>query len=281
MERGMIDPDFTGILTDLDNDEYHADENFLSSSRLKAYLPERYKVGGSQEALDFGTLFHTVVLEPEQLGAYVALDAEKIGLKSDGTPAQNPTMTAAWKRAVAEAEADGKKVIAQQDLDRAYAMRAAVAKHETAARLLFSEDGRSEVSAFATDEAGIRHKARFDRHIPGAIVDLKSTSGKPGRESLARAVIDYGYDLSAAHYLAVAELLGIDVQAFAFVFVSKDAPHYVTVCDLDEAFLERGRALRAKAIRRHTDPTEPAYEGAAGFLTITAPRWAQLEEVTG
>lgn len=275
----MIAPDFTGTLADLGNEDYHADELFLSSSRLKGYLPERYKTGGSQEALDFGTLFHTVVLEPERVALdYVALDAEKIGVKSDGTPAQNPTMTAAWKKAVAEAESGGKTVIAQQALNQAYAMREAIARHETASRLLFSEDGTSELSAFAADEDGIRHKARFDRHIPGVIVDLKSTSGKPGRESLARAVIDYGYDLSAAHYLTVAELLGIDVQAFAFVFVSKDAPHYVTVCDLDETFLARGRALRAQAIRRHTDPLEPPYEGATGFLTITAPRWAQLEE---
>lgn len=277
----MIDPAFIGTMTDLPNDDYHADELFLSSSRLKGYLPERYKTGGSQEALDFGTLFHTVVLEPERVPLdYVALDAEKIGVKSDGTPAQNPTMTAAWKKAVAEAESGGKIVIAQQALDQAYAMREALVRHETASRLLFSEDGTYELSAFATDEDGIRHKARFDRHIPGVIVDLKSTSGKPGRESLARAVIDYGYDLSAAHYLAVAELLGIDVQAFAFVFVSKDAPHYVTVCDLDETFLARGRALRAQAIRRHTDPLEPPYEGATGFLTITAPRWAQLEETS-
>lgn len=276
----MIDPDFTGILEDLANDDYHADQNFLSSSRLKGYLPERYKTGGSQDALDFGTLFHTVVLEPEQVAAYAVLDAHAIAGDNPktGKPYDAPHMTAKFKAAVAEAEAAGQKVVAQADLDRAYAMRDEVAKHETAARLLFSDDGRSELSAFAVDADGVRHKARFDRHIPGVIVDLKSTSGKPGRDSLARSVIDYGYDLSAAHYLAVAELLGLDVQAFAFVFVGKEYPHHVTVCDLDEAFLERGRALRAKALRRHTDPTEPAYEGASGFLTIDAPGWALIRE---
>ena len=270
----MIPDDFAGTLADLSNDDYHADTRWLSSSMLKALLPEQYKVGGSQEALDFGTLFHTVVLEPENLAAYTVLDAEKIGVKSDGTPAQNPTMTAAWKKAVAEAESAGLAVVAQANWDKAHAMRDAVAKHETATRLLFSEDGQSEVSAFVTDEDGVHHKARFDRHIPGAIVDLKSTSGKPGRDSIARAVVDYGYDLSAAHYLAVADLLDLDVQAFALVFVGKEPPHHVTVCDLDEPFLARGRALRDKALRRHLDPAEPRYEGASGFLTIDAPPWA-------
>jgi len=272
-----------GLVADLSNADYHAQTEWLSSSHLKSLLPERYKTGGSQEALDFGTLVHTVILEPENLGEYVALDADKIGVKSDGTPAQNPTMTAAWKRAVAEAEADGKAVIAQRDLDRAWAMRESIVEHETAARLLFSDDGTSELSAFAVDVNGIRHRARFDRRIPGVIVDLKSTSGRPGRESTARSVIDYGYDLSAAHYLAVADLLGLEVQAFAFVFVSKEpganGKHYVTVCDLDDAFLSRGRALRAQAIRRHLDPAEPPYEGASGFLTLDCPRWANLQEI--
>jgi hypothetical protein len=274
----VIPDDFTGILPDLPNADYHALTDWYSSSQLKAALPENYKPGGSQEALDFGTLFHTVVLEPDNLGEYVALDAEKIGVKSDGTPAQNPTMTAAWKKAVAEAEQDGKTVIAQQDLDRAYAMRDAVAAHDAASRLLFSEDGASEESAFTVDDDGIRHKARFDRRIPGLIVDLKSTSAKPGADSLARACIDYGYDLSASHYLTVADLLGLDVQGFAFVFVGKEPPHRVTVCELDAAFLARGDVLRRRAIARLTNPETPAYEGATGFLTIPAPRWALLEE---
>lgn len=272
----MIEP---GLRADLSNDDYHALTDWYSSSQLKAALPEHYKAfTGTTDALEFGTLVHTAVLEPDNLAGYVALDAEKIGVKSDGTPAQNPTMTAAWKRAVAEVEQDGKSVVAQQDLDRALAMRDAIAAHDAAARLLFSEDGTSEESAFAIDEAGVRHKARFDRRIPGLIVDLKTTSAKPGADALARAVIDYGYDTSAAHYLAVADLLGLDVQGFAFVFCTKTEPYRVTVCELDGAFLARGEALRRRAIDRLTNPAAPPYEGASGFLTLPAPRWAQLEE---
>lgn len=266
-----------GLNLGMPNADYHAETAWLSSSYLKTLLPEHYKQGGSQEALDFGTLFHTAILEPENLSEYVALDAEKIGVKSDGTPAQNPTMTAAWKKAVAEAEADGRTVIAQSDLDLAFAMREAVKAHDVAAELLFHRDGEAEESAFAYVD-GVPCRARFDKRIAGAIVDLKSTSTKPGPDAIARAVIDYGYDLSAAHYLAVAEALDLNVQAFALVFVSKADPHYVTVADLDPAFLERGRALRAKAIARHLN-AEPPYEGASGFLTLECPRWAQIGDV--
>ena len=271
----MIEP---GLRHDLTNDDYHAVTDWFSSSQLKAALPEHYKAGGSQEALDFGTLFHTAVLEPDDLAEYVALDAEKIGLKADGTPAANPTMTSAWKRAVAEAEGDGKKVIAQADLDRALLMADAVRAHPTAAQLLFGDSGTNEESAFAVDDEGIQHKARFDRRIPGAIVDLKSTSAKPGRHSLTRACIDYGYDLSAAHYLAVADLLGLDCPAFALVFVDKSERPRVTVAEVDGSLLARGAELRRRAIERLTNPDAPRYEGADGFLTLTAPRWAELGE---
>lgn len=264
-----------GLVHDMSNADYHAQSDWLSSSMLKALLPEHHKTGGSQEALDFGTLFHTAVLEPDNLAEYVALDAEKIGVKADGTPAQNPTMTAAWKKAVAEVESDGKTVIAQADLDRALAMREAVTRHDLARRFLFDTEGAAEESAFAEVD-GVPCRARFDKRIPGAVIDLKSTSGKPGRNAISRSVVDYGYDLSAAHYLAVAAELGLDVQAFALVFVAKTEPYYVTVCDLDKQFLARGRALRHLAIERHLNPAEPPYEGAAGFLTLDCPRWAEI-----
>lgn len=262
---------------EMSNADYHAETDWLSSSMLKALLPERYKVGGSTEALEFGTLFHTAVLEPDDLDEYVALDAAKIGLKADGTVAANPTMTVAWKRAVAEAEQDGRKVIAQADLDQALAMREAVERHDVAAELLFHRPGTVEESAFAEVD-GVPCRARFDRRIPGVAIDLKSTSARPGPDSLARTVADYGYDLSAAHYLAVAEALNLDVQAFALVFVAKEPPHRVTVADLAGEWLTRGEALRQEAIRRHIDPTADPYPGARGFLTLPCPAWAVIRE---
>lgn len=255
-----------GLHHDIPNDAYHAETDWLSSSQLKALMPEHYKAGGSQEALDFGTLFHTAVLEPDDLDGYVSLDAEKVGVKADGSPAQNPTMTAAWKRAVAEAEADGKTVIDHADLRRVMRMQKAILDHDIANDLLFKREGSNEVSAFS-DVDGHPCKARFDRQISGAIVDLKSTSAKPGARSLGYAIRDYGYDLSAAHYMDVAHALDLDVQAFVLVFVGKEPPHYVTVVDLSDQTISRGRDMRQHAINRHLG-LEDAYEGATGFITI-------------
>lgn len=267
-----------GLHFNMPNEDYHADTEWLSSSVLKRQLPEHYKAGGSQDALDFGTFFHTVVLEPDDLAGYVVLDAAAIAGNNPktGKPYDAPQMTGKFKAAVAEAAQDGLTVVSQEDWDRAHAMRQAVLDHPDAKALLFDGEGMCEESAFTTDENGVKVKARFDRRIPGAIVDLKSTSAKPGASSLTRSVIDYGYDLSAAHYLNVARLLELDADSFWFVFVGKEAPHRVTVANLDDAFLARGRTLRDLAIERLTNPLTPPYEGWAKPLTLTAPGWAHI-----
>lgn len=272
-ERPEVDGIKPGLHFDLPNDDYHALTDWWSSTQLKKALPEHYQPGGSSEALSFGSLVHSVVLEPDSLDQYVPADADVIGIKADGTRAENPTMTKAWKSFVVEAEQDGKTVIAQADWDKAHRMRDSIAAHPVAASLLFDCDGTNEESAFWVDRAGIRHKARFDRRIPGAIIDLKTTSAKPGLRSLVRACIDYGYDLSAAHYLAVAAGLGLDASEFVHVWVGKVEPYRVTVTDLDPLFIQRGQVLRDLALERAQHRAEP-YEGATDRLTLICPEWA-------
>lgn len=267
-----------GLHPGLTNDQYHALTDWWGSTQLKAYLPEHYKpFAGNSDALQFGSLVHTLALEPALMSQYVALDAATIGVKADGTPAANPMMTTAWKRHAAEVEADGYTVIAKSDLDRATAMVDAIHDHPVAHALLFSDDGKSEESAFWIDDHGTQHKARFDRRIPGAIIDLKTTSAQPGAHSLTSAVISYGYEVAAAHYLAVAEGLGLDVDTFLHVWVTKTAPYRVTVTELDDYFLERGRDLRALALERAAGTADP-YEGATETLTLTCPMWATPDE---
>lgn len=199
-----------GFYDHLSNEDYHADDS-ISSTYLKGFLPEQFKSGaGNPEALTFGTLVHTAVLEPDNLDEYKVLDPYVIGVKADGTTASNPTSTAAWKRAVIDAEQENRTVITPAEWDRAHRMVDSLRKHGEARELLFETPGRNEVSAFAVDENGHRVRARFDRLLAGVGVDLKTTLAKPGERSLTKVVTDYLYDLSAAHYVDTAELLGDD-----------------------------------------------------------------------
>lgn len=263
-----------GLRYDLPMGDYHDLPDWLGSTQLKRALPEQYDENSmSQAALDFGTLFHAVTLEPDNLDHYVPADAEAIGVKADGSKAEKPEATKAWRTFVADAVADGKIVIPRDWWERANRMRDAVAAHPEAAALVFG-DGRAEVSAFAVDAAGLRHKARPDVLIAGGIVDLKSTAVKPGEDNLTRLVINFLYDLSAAHYLTVADLLGLDVHTFTWVFVNKVEPFRVTVADADQLLIERGRVLRARALERLTNPAVEPYQGATGRLLLTCPLWA-------
>src|SRR5690606_22784240 len=163
--------------------------------------------------------------------------------------------------------------IAKADLDRATAMVDAIHDHPVAHGLLFSDDGVSEESAFWIDDSGVQHKARFDRRIPGAIVDVKTTSAQPGARNLVSQIIRYGYELATSQYLAVAEGLELDADTFIHVWVEKVAPYRVTVTELDDYFLQRGRELRTLALDRATGAVEP-YEGATERLLLTPPNWA-------
>lgn len=266
------------IVTDMSNEDYHAEAEHLSSTTLKRALPELFKEGGSQEALEFGTFVHSVVLEPDTLHRYTVLDAAKIGVKADGTPAQNPTATSAWKAAVLEAVSCGLTIVTQESWDKAHRMAEAIHEHPEALAVLHGGEGQNELSAFTTDANGQKIKARFDRLIPGAVVDLKTTNAKPGADSLSRTVLDYGYDLSAAHYLDVANLCELDVNTFLWVFVSKDDKPRVTVAEAHPDYIARGLALRDQALARITDPSADAYEGASGRLVLSPPPWARIAQ---
>lgn len=253
-----------GIYTDLSNLAYHAETDWVSSSQLKRLLPEQYgPEPTSRKALWFGSAFHSTVLggpsEPILLGGFPTWESK------------------AAKEYAAEAEAHGQIPVLMRDMDTINAMADAVKSHSKASALIYGTDGQSEVSVFAEVDS-VPMKARFDRLLSdGTAVDVKTTSEKPNPGDLARAVVRWGYELSASHYLEVAAAAGIDVHTFALVFVGKESPHHVTVAYLDEAFLERGQALRDLALQRLVHPSmTDSYPGESEPLTLNLPKWAVL-----
>jgi hypothetical protein len=270
------------VVPNLDEATYHADPNSLSASGAKVLLGKRPPSADS-EALKFGTLVHVAVLEPERLEEYVPLDAEKIGVKGDGTPALNPTMTAAWKKAVAEVEADGKIAVARTDMLRAFDMSAAVLAHPTAKRIIDQATDR-ELSCYADHETGARVRARFD--LAGPIIgDIKTTrDANPAR--FGRTAHDFGYHISAANYLDIAAACGMEPIAFAFLNVEKEptpsGEHRVSVTELSAAAIDLGRDLMAEACRRWLALGKridlPGY--GDGFTTVDLPPWAYHDRPT-
>jgi len=240
-----------GFYPDIPEAEYHADTTTLSASGAKVLLGKRPPSADS-DALLFGRLAHTVILEPHKLDTYAVLDPDEIGIKANGDKADNPTATKAWKDAVFAAKRDGLTVIAPKMLAKARALAAAVQNHPEAGRLLAAATGH-EVSAYADHPSGARVRARFDLIGPGFIGDIKTTfDGNP--EDFGRTMHKYLYHVSAANYLDIARANGHDADRFDLICVEKEptpgGDYRVSVLEIHPDAIDLGRELMAEACAR-------------------------------
>jgi len=239
---------------DLPEDQYHSDTASLSASGAKTLLGRRPPSPDS-EAILFGRLVHTVILEPHKLDTYAVLSPEIIGVKKDGTQADNPKATAAWKDAVFKAKQDGLTIIDPATLAHAEALSAAIHKHPEASRLLAAAT-EHEVSAYAEHPSGATVRGRFDLVGPGFIADIKTTrDGDP--EHFGRSMHAFGYHISAANYLDIAQANGLDVERFDLIVVEKEptpgGDYRVSVLEIHPDAIDLGRDLMAEACRRWLD----------------------------
>lgn len=239
------------LVRELGEAEYHADTSSLSASGAKVLLGRRPPSPDS-EALAFGRLFHVVLLEPHRLDEYAVLNPELIGVKVDGTKADNPKNTRAWKDAVFQAERDGLTIIDAPTLAHATAMAEAVQNHPEAGRLLAMATDH-EVSAYAEHPSGAKVRARFDLIGPGFIGDIK-TCRDADPETFGRVVNALMYHVSAANYVDIARANGLKVDDYLLICVEKEptpgGDYRVSVLELHPDAIEKGRELMAEACER-------------------------------
>jgi len=193
-----------GIYFDLDEDTYHQDlalgstdlRRLLSSgpdfwwqSGLNPNPPERKE----SPALNFGRALHKLVLEGSQAFAvrYVRRpdDLARLDAKSKAKLCPN-----------------NETVLDGDDFDRIKVSGELIAKNPDLAAAF--EGGVPEVSVFwehtLDDGFVVRCKARFDYLKIRGVGDLKSIRnymGRPFAEACGRSIVEYRYDIQAAHYL--------------------------------------------------------------------------------
>lgn len=253
----------TRIVEGMSHEAYLAEDGYLSSSKLKTFLPEFYKPFNGSSSADFGSVFHQ------------RFTGEDVSVSQ--------VLAATWQGKAAQKErekilAAGALPILVGDVPLLDGMEAAVRAHSVASSLLVDAAGPWELSVFAEVD-GVPMKARFDRLLDdGTIVDIKTTKVGARPYDIAKSVLDYGYEFQEWHYRQVAQGAGIDYTCFKFVFVPKDPPHLVTVVQLERSFLERAVTLRDTALNRYLHPQMvDAYPGQNQTLTLSLPRWAELD----
>jgi hypothetical protein len=186
-----------------------------------------------------------------------------------------------------DARAEGCVPMLPHDMDRAWAMAAAVRAHPLAGALF--RGGRPEVSLFFKDRAtGVPLRARLDwlddqRKGRAIMTDFKTIGTGVDLDHIERAIYDYGYHVSCTQYEAAAQALGMagEDAVSTLVFQSKDPPFLVRVVQLPFDALKVGRAKRRVAIELFKACSDsgrwPGYDDVA---YAGLPPWAQAREET-
>lgn len=252
----------------MDDRTYHGLPR-LSASGAKTLLksPARYRwerehPAKPTSAMEFGTMFHALVLEP-------AVFAERYALSPgfDRRTKEGKAAAEQWT-----SDNPGRIAVPSDDWDRVHAMAYAV--EQSGGGDLMTGGKFEEPVLWERD--GVPLKAKLDCLTSEAIIDLKTTSADD-EDGLQRAAWQFGYHISSAAYVEAAQVLTGKELPKLFVFVSSTAPHDVVIMQAGEDFVARGRALWDKAIRTYAACVEfDDWPGLAATCTgkLQPPRWA-------
>lgn len=257
-----------------------ADGMSLSASDaivLSNYTPAHLQASWAEEAegddskqSDFGTVIHTLLLEPHREAKSLAVvDADD------------------WRKKAAQEARDaareaGQIPILAKDYDRAQDAVAAVMRHPLAEALL--KDGKAEQSFFAKDkDTGLYRKARPDLYTSGRVlVDVKTVaSAHP--DFLQRRVYDGGWFQQAPFHCEVVERVeGSPVRGYCWLIVEQKPPHAVVVRKPSDTILMHGDRLNKEAwatfVRCAQRNEWPAWEQTLEDLALPTYAFYRLED---
>ncbi len=210
------------------NEEYHA-HPAISSTDLKlleessAHLENKVLFKYTTDSMDFGTLVHTLTLEPHNFDNEFLV--QPVGAKRNTTIGKQK-----WE--MHEADLSGRISIAQGDVAKAWRM----AQNATTIinKLLMVDDflqiGRAEETHILTDQnTGLQIKCRPDFLTNSDILlDIKTIADISTR-GIKKAVTEYNYPRSLAFYKHVLGQKGRRIKRAALVFIESSNGHMVKV----------------------------------------------------
>ncbi|WP_097727142.1 RecE family exodeoxyribonuclease [Escherichia coli] len=290
-EQAVVYPAYfePGRYEGLPNEVYHA-ANGISSTQVKdARVSLMFYHGRhvtktirreSSEALTFGSLAHTLALEPEKLHeefvvfpgipteAFTTTDSMKAFIRefnADKPKAEQLKLTgkkeelqAAIRAVSPEAifadefeqqwrdSVDGKTILSREQLTLATAIQQALLNHESAGKLLRHPSRSVETSYFGMDdETGLEVRVRPDLEVEingvRIGVDLKTISMGRVKQDGLRAKL-HREIIDRDYHLSAGMYCSVaDFDQFFWIFVNKDEGyHWVAVIEASEDLLDLG-----------------------------------------
>lgn len=247
-----------GFNKDIDNQTYHDDREYVSSSGLKLFLKnprayyKSYVLNQDQEqinqsALDFGSYIHCRILEPHLLDKEFAvftghMRRGKVWEEFEEDNKDKIIITKSQKNSADELLENFENatvILGQKEIEKEVPV-SSFFLHGNAEETLCHEIG------------GIKVKTRFDYRKEfedfGSINDIKTTNEYVDtKEQVEKICAKWGYDISAALYVDVATEVTGKPHDFYFCFISKkdgDCRLYRA----SEQMLQLGREKYLKAI---------------------------------
>ena len=277
------------------NSDYHSAPG-LSSTKIALLLQNAKKfrlieTGQLQErtpAMDFGSAFHTYVLEPEKFDSEVivvesrafirrfdGIDLDAVCVYPDEvlTPSGSLSSSKTAKEKLAKLDKAKHWILPREqeefDLYRAWQSNKIVITQEERELLndmkekllqldKFTEwlnKGAKERSFFGEID-GVQVKCRPDLLVKlkggkWLVVDIKTTSGEATPEQFAKASADYMYYVGDYLYREVMRQNGYEVAEFVYAIVSKKEYSGAIYCEHDYTAIELGEDAVRKAIFKY------------------------------
>jgi len=288
--RGLIAPLGPGFWPNVPAHEYHADpcvEPSLSSSIAKVLIDETPKkawlshpklnpafVVEHDDRFDLGTAVNDFLSSG---GERVRVIPGFTDYRKEAAQTERNKMRAAGVVPLLEHQADAVNEIV-------------ASVHETlAARKI---DLGAQEAVFIAEDRGVMLRAMMDSWNPPWISDFKISGINLANDyTLGHHIADLSYDLRAAFYLRVAELVFPEWAGrlkYRWIMVEKDEPFGVRIVEADATTLEMGRRKMGNALGvwqkclasgrwphlEHCSPTVP-------YPSFAETRWLEREEKDG
>jgi len=217
------------------------------------------------EAMVFGELVHTLVLEPQEFENRYVLYAKQDRRTKSGKDAYSETMR--W------AQTAGKQAVDRDTYTEIEKISLAVKRHSLAAGLI--KDSQIEKSIYWVDEdTGLLCKCRPDIWGGLHLADLK-TANDASPSAFQRSICQYNYQVQAAMCRdGVRHATGEDINNFVFIVVEKEPPYAVVCYTLDKEWLDDGEFIYKQVLKDikacQDNNSWPAYSNKSIYM----PRWA-------
>jgi exodeoxyribonuclease VIII len=257
------------------------------------------------EALEVGTAFHCLVLEPEVFEAtYIPqpVDAPRRPSSTQRNakkPSPDTLHAIAWWDRFESENGDKIMLSNKDDADKGiwgrdtwsqiHYMRDAVMAHPEASILLDPALCKRELSVYVAKEvSGVNGVRRLAKCRPDAwnlahsmLVDLKSTTEATFTE-FCRSVHQYRYDVQASWYHDLCLEAGVWNTRLIFVACEKEPPYHVGCYECEPEWVRQGRVKYEQALRTYSECMESGeWPGIADYTRIlTQPAFARFNRVS-